>query len=254
MTATKTRFRYPESNPIWTDRKYLEGTGDPTPLFDRTTHFGTIEEDSQGYIVSHARFRDFDHYRTTVQDMLPIPGDREDGKLAAGNEHWRASGQGEAWTYGQTREETQDQWRRGLAPGDWARDLYRSTMDSLRAEMISAGVGRCTTNKRKRVRAYAGGGLSVPRYLDARQTGKPAPVFNRLSRNAQRSIVRLGVSVSMNCGESREQFIRTAAMVGTLVEQFEALGYGVEIVGMHLSMVDCAKRRDGPRAGCILEA
>lgn len=211
----------------WWERKTDQWN--PVPLFDRSVLFGTISEMSNGLLLSHAAFRDFEHFRSVLHDMLPTDkSERADTTLGK----WKPSDAGERWTYGQTRKEARDQWDRGLAPGDWARTLYRDTVDALRAEMIAAGVERCTTNKRRRVKQWAGGNLSVPRYLESRATGKPTPVFRRLSRNAQRPIVRLGLNSSTSSDNKRETFIKTTAMIGSMVEQFERLGFGVEVVGL----------------------
>lgn len=229
----------------WWERKTDQWN--PVPLFDRSVLFGTISEMSNGLLLSHAAFRDFEHFRSVLHDMLPTDkSERADTTLGK----WKPSDAGERWTYGQTRKEARDQWDRGLAPGDWARTLYRDTVDALRAEMIAAGVERCTTNKRRRVKQWAGGNLSVPRYLESRATGKPTPVFRRLSRNAQRPIVRLGLNSSTSSDNKRETFIKTTAMIGSMVEQFErwdsasrSSAYLASSQGTHLP-------RTTRRAGC----
>ena len=240
------KYRDPSTAPWW---KAKSDENNPVPLFDRSVLFGTISEMSNGLILSHAAFRDFEHFRAVLHDMLPTDkSERADTTLGK----WKPSDAGDRWAYGQSREEARDQWDRGLAPGDWARTLYRDTVDTLRAEMIAAGVERCTTNKRRRVKQWAGGNLSVPRYLESRITGKPTPVFRRLSRNAQRPIVRLGLNSATSGDNRRETFIRTTAMIGSMVEQFERLGFGVEVVGLSCQFTSGAPRTKYSPCGLVL--
>jgi len=217
----KTKYNDPSKAPWWSKHQQ-QGTQE-MPVFDGPTRFASIRELSNGLIHSHADFRDFAEYRKITTSMFPDYTRRE-----------------QDWTYGdQSKEDTNDQWDRGIAPGEWARDLYNETRDLIKAGFIQADLSRCRTNKRKRVKAWAGGSVNVPRYLESRMSGKPAPVFRQLSKRASRPVIRLGLNTMASCGCDRRDFIRVSAMVASMTEKLEAMGYGVEIVACYALYDPC---------------
>tara|TARA_R100000234_G_scaffold33319_2_gene19610 strand:- start:243 stop:1232 length:990 start_codon:yes stop_codon:yes gene_type:complete len=210
-----------------TDIKKLPWYGkakNPMPKFEGDILLGDRVETPCGYIVHRVEFRDLEHMRTMIDRELPL-------------DEWlkrrRDPSDYEQWMYdGSSRQETQEIWDKGIAPSESARQTYIDMRDRIEASFIAADVSRCRAARRRRVRSWTGGVANGERYRDAMLSGIPAPVFDTLSRRADRPVVRIGLNTSMSCDMSGSDFARVAAMAACMSDKFETLGYGVEIVSI----------------------
>ena len=220
-----------------TDIKKLPWYGkakNPMPKFEGDILLGARVETPCGYIVHRVEFRDLEHMRAMLDRELPM-------------DEWlkrrRDPSDDEQWMYdGSSRQETQEIWDKGIAPSESARQTYIDMRDRIEASFIAADVSRCRAARRRRVRSWAGGVANSERYRDAMLSGIPAPVFDTLSRRADRPVVRIGLNTSMHCGMSSREFARVAAMAACMSDKFEALGYGTEIVSISCGLWEGGER------------
>ena len=205
--------------------------GYPKPNLTGDILFGEQVITPRGNTVHRVEFRDLDHLQSHLEAALPW-------------DRWCGSAGRESWVYdGSTRERTLEVWDKGIAPSQEIRREYEQLRDKVQAQFVSVDMRKCRAAKRKRVRSWAGGVANSERYRDAMLSGIPAPVFDTLSKRADRPVIRIGLNTSMSCNSSGEQFARIAAITACMCEQFESLGYGVEVVGISCGLWHGGKKQ-----------
>lgn len=193
----------------------------------------------KGSNVHRVEFRDLDHMRSHLDEALPY--EEWDREAMLGNDP--------DWTYdGSSREETIECWEKGIAPSQESRKIYEDMRDSVRAQFVSTDMRKCRASKRRRVNAWSGGSVNIPKYLDSKESGIPAPVFRTMSKRADRPVIRIGLNTSMGAQQVGEKFAKIAAITACMCEQFEMLGYGVEVVG-----ISCGLWEKGPKRRVALD-
>tara|TARA_R100001594_G_scaffold145365_1_gene195464 strand:+ start:1280 stop:2284 length:1005 start_codon:yes stop_codon:yes gene_type:complete len=214
------------------DFPWFKCSNRPVPNLTGDILLGEQVTTDRGNIVNRVEFRDLDHMRTHLDAALPY---EEWDKHEVGGCH--------EWVYdGTSREETIECWDKGIAPSDKAREVYEEMRDELAAQFVSSGMQKCRSRRRRRVHAWAGGSVNIPKYLESREAGVPAPVFRTMSKRADRPVVRIGLNTSMSCNMSQEKFARIGAITACMCEKFEELGYGVEVVS-----ISCGLWESGPK-------
>jgi hypothetical protein len=183
---------------------------------------------SGGCLVHVVRYRSLDHILSVVNEAMPIEkcyGARDMPDDAS-----------EHWTYGDLgQEESYKAMTEGRSPSEKSRKIYEEVRNEVQARILGGEVSRCRSARRKRRNAWAGGSINVPQYLATRDSG-PAPCFRTMSRRADRPVVRIGINVSMSCGNAEIAWFKLAANAAAMSEAFENLGYGVEIVGLSCAL------------------
>ena len=228
------KFVQPSEFPWW------GRDGLPKPRLEgNSVLFGEQIVTEGGYKIHKVEFNDLAHARGMIDAALPM-------------EEWKCGGlwDGEDWTYdGSSQEETYETWDKGIAPNKESREAYEKMRDVIDAAFISADLERCRSAKRKRRKAWAGGGIDMARHLAAKNEGRIAPVFRTMSRRADRPVVKIGLNTSMSCNMSGSDFARIGAITACLCDKFEILGYGVEIHGISCGLwngwEDCKIAPDG---------
>jgi hypothetical protein len=170
-----------------------------------------------------ARYESMRQYVRQIDEALPP--DSQPVKM-------NIEGHGEEWTWGDDldKAKTEEGLRRGLAPSDAAREEYRrqkSKMKSVMAEAKDTVIMR--SNRRRRIHKYAGGSINMNRYIVARRTGKPIPVFRSITRRCDTPTIRLAFNVALSHGNGIEGFLQTVAMAGALADCLTAEGFGVTV-------------------------
>ena len=217
----------------------------PKPNLTGDILLGEQVTTDRGNIVNRVEFRDLGHMRSHLEEALPVDvWMREAHHMHDGDEDW---------VYGSTREEAEEIWDKGIAPNDKAREVYEEMRDALAAQFVSTGMQKCRSRRRRRVHAWAGGSVNVPKYLESRESGVPAPVFRTMSKRADRPVVRIGLNTSMSCSMSPDQFAKIGAITACMCEKFEELGYGVEVVSLSCGLWEKGVKRrvglDGKKLG-----
>ena len=205
------------------------------PKFEGDILFGEQVVTPSGFKVNRVEFRDLEHMRTMIDRELPLD---EWLSASTGDEHWIYDGS--------SRQETQEIWDKGIAPSESARQTYHAMRDRIEASFISSDVSRCRAAGRRRVRSWAGGVANAERYRDAMISGVPAPVFDMMSKRADRQVIRIGLNTSMSCNMDASDFARIAAMAACMSDRFEALGYGTEIVSISCGLYQGTTYKHSP--------
>ena len=179
-----------------------------------------------GYRLSVARFQDAHQFTTQIDTML---NGNIDKTFYSVDEH--------RWTWGEHEpDETTEILEKGIAPSERCKKVYEELRDEVEGVIgMSVPLERCRSARRKRKPAWAGGNVNVAKYIETQQSGKIQPCFSGLSKRADRPVVRIGVRVSLSCGNGGEAFGNIAAAAAVLCDKLETLGYGVEIHGLCMS-------------------
>ena len=220
------------------DFPWFGARGFPKPNLTGDILLGEQVITSRGNTVHRVEFRDLDHMQSHLEAARPW-------------EEWCNSGCAgrESWVHdGSTRKRTLEVWDKGIAPSQEIRREYEQLRDKVQAQFVSVDMRKCRAAKRKRVRSWAGGTVDIPRFLDSQRTGVPAPVFRGMSKRADRPVIRIGLNPSMSSGSIGVEFARIAAITACMCEQFESLGYGVEVVG-----ISCGLWREGKKQRVALD-
>ena len=167
----------------------------------------------KGSNVHRVEFRDLDHMRSHLDEALPY--EEWDREAMLGNDP--------DWTYdGSSREETIECWEKGIAPSQESRKIYEDMRDSVRAQFVSTDMRKCRAAKRRRVNAWSGGSVNIPKYLDSKESGIPAPVFRTMSKRADRPVIRIGLNTSMGAQQVGEKFAKIAAITACMCSSSSA--------------------------------
>ena len=208
----------------WIKQAHGNGFGETLTLHD-----GCITPDlirtPGGYNVHRAHYRSLDHLVDVTNRALPA------SKVPS-------FGREKKWRYGNwSRKATYTALAEGRSADPNAQDVFQRMRDAVKARMIDGKIAKCRTAIRQRSKSWGGGSLNVGRYMASLATGIPAPVYDVRTRRAERPIIRIGINVSMSCGNELENFTQLAANAAAMAEAFESMGYGVQIVGMSVNLV-----------------
>jgi len=151
----------------------------------------------------------------------------------------------EEWTHGKgiTPEQTIEGLRRGLAPSEAAREEFRNQRQAMKGIMSEAKAQVVMkSNRRKRVHQWGGGSINMNRYMVAKRTGKPTPVYRTMTRRCDTPTIRLAYNYCLSHQNKLESFLQTVAMAGALAEALIAEGFGVTIDAISASVNDGPNR------------
>ena len=211
--------------------KKMAGHGWPAPKdSDQLIHADQIRTD-RGTLLHSVRYRSLDHLLGVTNEVLPMTNRSIEEYIGEADDEWAYGDLGRKKSYKAMSE--------GRSPSEKTRVIYQQVRDSVQARILGGDISRCRSARRKRSKAWAGGTINVPAYLATRDMG-PRPVFRHMSRRADRPVVRIGINVSMSCGNDATSWYRQSACAAAMAEAFENLGYGVEIVG-----VSCGLKVEG---------
>ena len=182
-----------------------------------------------------ARYDSMRQYVRQIDEALPPDSRAVQTRLRANGEDW-------TWGNELDKEKTEEGLRRGLAPSDEAREEYRRQKSKMKRVMADAKNSVVMkSNRRKRIHQWAGGSINMNRYIVAKRTGKPIPVFRSITRRCDTPTIRLAFNIALSSTNGIAGFVQTVAMAGALADCLTAEGFGVTVDAID----SCRKYGDG---------